>query len=447
MDHFLVRLLADMALFVLVIFIPALAVIYTDRFRHMMSPDQYATIFAAAAVAGILLFIPAISIVAATALLALGVAWLTGGRALTHLSYERTLEPARLFAGDEADLTLRLKNDKFLPLAWLTLTDTIRHGLVSGDRTLDDLLRFSGGIEILDTLEAALVNRAAIGPYQELIRTYRVTAIQRGAYRVGPAEAVSGDPFGIFQHTTTLGARSEILVYPKVYTPEQLGLPFRQAMGTLAARRALHEDPTLLAGSREYRPGDSQRRMHWKATARTGELQVRVCDPSTTAQLLVVLNLNTFQHVWQGVNLERMEAVISAAASFALWALERDFAVGLRSNGVISGTDGAGVAPRLPISAHPRQSIMILEHLARLSFSGRFTPAEVLVEEGRRLGEARSAVFVTATLTPDVINILTSRQFAGRSIVLYCGRRAAPLVRGLPVFLATPLQEERRAVS
>ncbi|MDQ2744812.1 MAG: hypothetical protein M3Z66_21305, partial [Chloroflexota bacterium] len=230
MDHFLVRILADMALFILVIFIPVLAVIYTDRFRQMMTPDQYAAIFAAAAVAGVLLFLPAISIVAATALLALGVAWLSARHALSNVTYQRSLTPARLFAGDHAELTLRLRNNKFLPLAWLTLIDPIQYGLVSGNRKLEDLLEFSGGIEILDTLEAALVNRAAIAPYQELVRRYKIKAVQRGAYKLGPAELETGDPFGIFRHAATLGGRTEILVYPKVYTPEAMGLPFLQAM-------------------------------------------------------------------------------------------------------------------------------------------------------------------------------------------------------------------------
>ena len=43
------------------------------------------------------------------------------------------------------------------------------------------------------------------------------------------------------------------------------------------------EDPIRIAGARDYRPGDPLKRMHWKATARTGELQVRLVDPSTTA--------------------------------------------------------------------------------------------------------------------------------------------------------------------
>ncbi|MDQ2742341.1 MAG: hypothetical protein M3Z66_08595, partial [Chloroflexota bacterium] len=97
-----------------------------------------------------------------------------------------------------------------------------------------------------------------------------------------------------------------------------------------------------------------------------------------------------------------------------------------------------------PISANPRQPTILLEHLARLSFSGRFSAQDILLEEGRRMGASRTVIFVTATLTPEIIAILTSRQFKGRVAVVYCGRHAAPLVRDLPVFLVAPPAEERR---
>jgi uncharacterized protein (DUF58 family) len=215
-------------------------------------------------------------------------------------------------------------------------------------------------------------------------------------------------------------------------------------MGVLLARRALFDDPTLLAGSREYRAGDPMRRIHWKATARTGDLQVRVCDPSTTASLMIVLNLNTFQHVWQGVEPERMETAISVTASLAVWALEKDFAVGVRSNGIVAGIENS---PRLASSANPRQAPMILEHLARLAFSGRYTPEEILLDETRRLGANGSMIFVTSILTPSLIRVLTTPGLRGRVSVVYCGRVAAPVVRGLQVNLAIPPLARRHAVS
>lgn len=444
MNHDLIRVLAEYAAYFLLFLVPVLVLLFTQRFNRELRPDQYTILFAIVAAVGLLLFLPALTIVAALALGALGLAWLTGRFSLTSVTYHRAIEPSRLFPGDRGTIRIELANRKILPLASLTLSDPVRYGLLRPGSGLDDLLRFSGGIEVLEDLHPALVNRTAVGPYSEVRRTYQLEAIQRGVYALGPATVQTGDTFGIFRREGSLGGHEEIIVYPRVYRPDELPLPFRQAMGELVARRALIDDPTLIAGSREYRPGDPLKRMHWRATARTGDLQVRLFDPSTTAQLMIVLNLNTYQHIWHGVDFERMEAAVELGASLGMAALDTGFAIGLRSNGVIPGSD---ITPRLAPSANPRQATLLLEHLARLTYSGRFTAEEVLLDEVHRIRAGVAIVFVTSVLTPDLISILTGRQLDGRCSVLYCGRAAAPVIRGLPVHLVARPPRQVRSVA
>jgi uncharacterized protein (DUF58 family) len=444
MHYPLLRILAQIAVYALLATIPVAWVLFTDRFRHPPSPSQYSTLFALAALAGIFLFVPSLSIVFGTALLAIGIAWLTGRLALTGVSYDRTLLPGRLFPGDGAELRIRIRNQKLLPLSWMSINDPVQFNVIRATQDLSDLLRFSGGIEVSESLGHSLVNDLAIGPFGEVERTYALTAVQRGVYTLGPAEIETGDLFGVFRHKANLGERLEVIVYPRIFRPEEIGLPFRESLGEVVARRSLYDDPTLIAGSREYRRGDPLRRVHWKATARTGELQVRFNDPSTTAKLMIVLNLNTFQHIWQGVELERMESSIDVAASLALWALQKRFVVGLRSNGVVAGAEET---PRIAPSAHPKQETHLLEHLARLSFSGRYSPEEILQDETRRLAEGSSLIFVTPVITPPLIALLTSRRLVGRVSVVYCGRFAAPVVRGVPIHLVAPPSVATRAVS
>jgi uncharacterized protein (DUF58 family) len=444
MSHTVLRVLADLAIFMMVILLPCLWVLYTERFRRTPDPSQFAALLAIAAIAGVFLFLPAVSIVSVTALLALGLAAFAAKYALRGISYDRTLRPGRLFVGDEADLTLTLTNRKLLPLAWLVISDPIQLNSIRSSRKIDDFLLFSGGLEMVENNLHAIIIKVAIGPYQSLARTYRVRGLQRGVYALGPALIESGDTFGLFRRQASLGKRQEIVVYPRIYRADEIGLQFRQAMGVAFARRALFDDPTLVSGSREYRPGDPMRRIHWKATARSNDLQVRVCDPSTTAQLMIVVNLNTAQHAWQGVEPERVEAAISLAASLAMWALDKDFAVGLRSNGIVAGVENT---PRVAPSASRHQAPHLLEHLARLSFSGRFGAEEILLDERKRLGSGGSMIFVTSILTPPLIQILTSAGLRDRVSVVYCGRFAAPVVRGLHVHLALPPLESDHAIS
>lgn len=434
---------ADGIIFLTVVFIPVWAVLTTDGFRRPPDARTYAVLLGCAVILGALLFIPAISIIAVTGLVGIGLAWLSARFALSGLVYSRELRPARLFSGDEATLTIRMANRKVLPLAWADALDRIHGNVIRLNADLSDSLRISGGVHTLEDNTYALHNHTALGPFQELERTYRVDALQRGVYSLGPATITSGDPFGLFERHMEVGGRVELVVYPRVFNLDDIAFPFREAIGSMVTRRALVEDPILIAGAREYHPDDPLRRIHWKATARTGDLQVRVADPSTTAQLMVVLNLNTAQQMWEGVDPDRMEMTISAAASLASWALPHDYPTGLRSNGMMVGAENT---PRLAPSAHPSQSVRILEHLARLSFSGRYSAEYILADETRRMGAGTTMVFVTPLLTPPMVSVLTSRKLQGRVTVLYCGRHAAPLIRGVPVHLVH-MPENTRAVS
>ena len=58
----------------------------------------------------------------------------------------------------------------------------------------------------------------------------------------------------------------------------------------------LYEDPTRIAGVRSYTPGDSLMRVHWRATARTGQLHSKVYEPSTIAGATLLLEFHTASH-------------------------------------------------------------------------------------------------------------------------------------------------------
>src|SRR5579859_3923586 len=193
MHYPLLRILAQIAVYALLATIPVAWVLFTDRFRRPPSPSQYSILFALGALAGVFLFVPSLSIVFGTGLVAVGIAWLTGRFAFTGVSYERTLIPGRLFQGDEAELHIRIRNRKFLPLSWMSINDPVQFNVIRATQDLSDLLRFSGGIEVSESLGYSLVNNLAIGPYSEVERTYSLGAVQRGVYTLGPAEIETGD--------------------------------------------------------------------------------------------------------------------------------------------------------------------------------------------------------------------------------------------------------------
>ena len=94
----------------------------------------------------------------------------------------------------------------------------------------------------------------------------------------------------------------------------------------------LFEDPTRIAGIRAYEQGDSLRRVHWAATARTGMLHSKVYEPSTVvgATLLLDFHQESFEKRHEP---HRSELAITAAASIANALYQMGQPVGLVSNG------------------------------------------------------------------------------------------------------------------
>ncbi len=442
MPHDVSQVLAMVALFLLIPFGPIVYLLFRSRLHQMPAARALVGPFAGITVAGLLLNAPALAVLGASVLAGLLLAYLWAAGSLRGLAVRRECSPVRLFPGDEAVLSVRIQNAKLLPLTRLDLANPIHAEGPWAYQRLPELLDISGTVEVREGIGPSLLIATSVAPYQTLTRRYDLTARRRGVYTIEPARVASGDPFAIFNRTAVLGERQEIVVYPTIYSPEDIGLPFREVLGDAIPDRALLDDPSLIAGSREYRPGDPLNRVHWKATARTGALSVRVHDPSTSANLLIVLNLNTAKFAWQGVDNDRMEAAIDAAASLAVWALDRGYPIGIRSNGAIRQSSAA---PRVSPGASPRQATILLDHLARLSYSGLYGGEYMLLDETHRLEARTGIIFVTPLLSPEIISVLTAPKLANRISVVYCGRTGAPLIRGVPVHLANRAGMQRAA--
>lgn len=97
----------------------------------------------------------------------------------------------------------------------------------------------------------------------------------RGEFQLGPMTLVSGDPFGLFVTQRHINATSHVLVYPRIVQIDHFNLPMGMLSGGEAQRRRSHYVTTNASGVRDYTPGDSFNRIHWRSTARTGKLVVK----------------------------------------------------------------------------------------------------------------------------------------------------------------------------
>lgn len=118
-----------------------------------------------------------------------------------------------------------------------------------------------------------------------------VRAQRRGVHTLGPVEALIGDPFGLVRVRRHFGGTDQITVLPRPATHVPFGGLRTQGADGQAGRVSRRgesglDDPI----PRAYRPGDSIRRVNWRASARHGELMVRQEESTPSPTLYVVLD-------------------------------------------------------------------------------------------------------------------------------------------------------------
>ena len=248
-----------------------------------------------------------------------------------------------------------------------------------------------------------------LGPRGERSWSVRVPLTRRGHFRVEPLALRTGDPLGLFESHATVGSHATVIVYPRVESLPGWRLPPALIEGSHAqALRTQHTTPHATS-IRPYAPGDAYNRIHWKSSARQGELQVKEFDLEQTADLWVYLDLQARAHAGDGDE-STLEYGVRAAASIAARALGENRNVGMTASGARVGI--------LPADRGPRQYQKVMQVLAAVMANGDRPLAHVLVDGVGRLRRGMSAVIVTPTLERDWVRPLSGLRSRGVEVVI-----------------------------
>ncbi len=371
---------------------------------------------------------------------------------LAGVEVSRTFSTKRAQIGDEVTLTLTVENRKLLPLPRIEIQDEVPEAGV--------LIRGAFLETSIKSLRAQLVNILPLWAFQRVTRRYRMRCLARGVYTFGPMRIESGDPFGFLEREAQIEAVERLVVYPLIVPVERLGLPSHAPFGERKAPRRFLEDPLRVASVRAYAPGDEPRRIHWKATARSGSLQSKVYESSTYHTLALFVDVRVRDDQILSYDAERLELALCTAASVATWGVENGYAVGLYANGTLAEigdaslqphlTEGeadsdalrlariilaTSVQPRIAPSTHSGQIVRIQETLARLIpyFAGPI--ADVITREEARLPFGSTAVYIGAAPALGVSGVVALDRLRRRGhavVVLLTGEEELP-EHGVPV--------------
>jgi hypothetical protein len=168
-------------------------------------------------------------------------------------------------------------------------------------------------------------------------------------------------------------------------------------------------------------------------------LQTKIFEPTTEIQFGVFLNLDTFEHYWEGIDYERAEGAIVVAASVALRALQEKHAVGMYANGVVGGSDQA---LRVRAGRSPSQHEEILTGLAKLSPIASVNFPRLLRAETRRFPLGSTIVVVTGIMSDPIAAVIIEMVSEGHQVVVLTIGDDVDVVpmRGVTVF---PIDQRR----
>ena len=235
------------------------------------------------------------------------------------LSAKRVCDATPREVGESTEVTVTLTNTGALPIAWVLVEDLVPDFAVKA-RTP----RL--------TVKGKRVHVVALRGKQTKTIKYKVQFAMRGYYPLGPTLLETGDVFGLHRRHRVIGKPAYVMVYPKVVPLPKYDFASERPIGEIRLQNRLFEDPTRTAGVRQYVLGDPLQRVHWKVTARTGQLHCRVYEPTTLAGATILVDFHLDGYPKRSEP-HRSELAVTTAASIAYAVSVLNQQVGFASNG------------------------------------------------------------------------------------------------------------------
>ena len=277
-------------------------------------------------------------------------------------------------------------------------------------------------------------------PGHTIAQPLDIPDLRRGIVRVGPATTVRSDPIGLLRREHAFDDVHALYVHPRTTTVPSTSAGLIRDLEGSPTRRLVDADMSFHA-IREYAPGDSRRQIHWKSTAKTGQLMVRQYEESRRSRMAIVLAIAQAEYA----DAEEFELAVSCAASLGLRAVRDD-----RDLDIVAGSEVPRVIrgrlraiQRIPAPA-PRP---MLDGFSGIGLIENTMPIEDVCRLAAEANERLSIAFVVVGST---VSLTRLRQAAlvfpsdTAVVAVICDERAHPRmqpVAGLTVLTVGTLDD------
>lgn len=328
---------------------------------------------------------------------------------LRRISYERRFTKKSCFSGDQVELIEEMSSAKWLPVPWLRVESQLSTHLHF--KQLDNFSVSSG--QLYQNHKSFF----SLAPYTKITRTHHITCAKRGWYKLQTVTLTGGDPLGLVRVSKQMMLSGELLVYPK---PAQIPideLSYHSWFGDQSIRRWIISDPFIIAGVRQYQAGDTYKQINWKATAKTGSLQVHQYDFTADRRLMIYLNVDDVEGMWRNVtDFELIEQGIEWAAGAAEAVIQQGMEVGFAANMPLIGMNNSvHLEPR----AGHEHLIGMFEELAKLEIERTELFHDLLDREVLRRYSERDVLMISTYWNEELERNANELRFNGNSVTVW----------------------------
>lgn len=284
---------------------------------------------------------------------------------LRAVSHRRHYSESVVYAGDPVDLVEEIENAKWLPLPWLQVESMFPVGLRFHGLRDEDIVQGQAHV-----FHQSLFS---LPPYTRIIRRHHITCLQRGVYGLQETTLTCGNLLGATAAFITIEPKARLIVYPALLSLDDLPLPSHSWQGDLSVRRWTLPDPFTQVGTREYESGDPLHQINWKATARSGRLQVQKRDYTADRHLQICLNVEVSEQMWEAVtDPDLIEYGIQCAATIAQWCLAQGLETGFSCNAWIADDEPRFVKSSAQTGDSHLDTLLTLMARLRMRCNGSF---------------------------------------------------------------------------
>jgi hypothetical protein len=263
---------------------------------------------------------------------------------------------------------------------------------------------------------------------------YGLRSAHRGRYLIGPLQVTHGDPFGLVTTERRIADPQPLIVTPRVTPLADAGLRSSSGDGAQHDLNMLATERADELIAREYRPGDPLRRVHWRQTARRGELMVRQEEQEGDPEAALLLD-TSFAAKNQAVGAAseaHFERMVELTASLGIHLLEAGYAVSLIETATDAVPFDDGTVPYRISRFAPSDSGGLLDVLAqteRYSVSDLYDVSTGLHPVIRRTGTVMPVFAVLGRLSPLGARGLVSKKVNADPAVVFLTRTGGSTAR------------------